>query len=341
MRDMTELEEALLGAPLTLTRQDVLARVPLPAELVDDVWAALGFARVDDDVVAFTELDVQALQDSAALLATGVVDSSTWLVMARTMGQGLSRLAEAQLDVFRRTAADLSVDDLEVLAGSAAEQVLPKIEALLVYNWRRQFTAAVQRALAAERDAGELPVLTVGFVDIVDYTRSSRDWDSGRLERTLEAFERDLSLRVASVGGRVVKTLGDGVLYTTGSPMAAVEVGLDTVEAHLADDELPSVRAGVATGPVLVRLGDVYGEPVNLASRLCDLARPSTVLVDRVAAAELDGVPGLRVRPLERRSVRGFRSLHPYLVRRGRTSSLPLRREVLQHYCAEVFRDLG
>src|SRR5206468_2495838 len=150
-----------------------------------------------------TELDVKALQVSAGLLATGVVDSSTWLVMARTMGQGLSRLAEAQLEVFRRTAAGLSVDDVEALVGSAANEVLPRIEALLVYNWRRQFAAAVQRAMAGEGDADDLPALTVGFVDIVDYTRSSRDWDAQRLERTLETFERDLSLRVAAVGGRV------------------------------------------------------------------------------------------------------------------------------------------
>jgi adenylate cyclase len=221
---MEDLEELLLGAPLTLTSDEVMARVPLPEELVDAVWAALGFAKVDSDVVAFTENDVKALQESAALLATGFVDSSTWLVMARTMGQGLARLAEAQLDVFRRTAAGLSMDDVQALVGTAAEEVLPKIEALLIYNWRRQFAAAVQRAFAGERGPGELPTLAVGFVDIVDYTRSSRDWDAGRLERTLETFERDLSLRVAAVGGRVVKTLGDGVLYTTSSPRAAVEV---------------------------------------------------------------------------------------------------------------------
>jgi adenylate cyclase len=312
-----DLEQLLLGASLTLTSDDVMARVDLDEELVDAVWAALGFAEVDSSVVAFTELDVKAVQDSAALLGTGMVDSSTWLVMARTMGQGLARLAEAQLDVFRRTAADVSLEDLDAMMAAMAPVVLPRIEALLLYNWRRQFAAAVQRALAAERDPGELPTLTVGFLDLVDYTRTSRGWDASRLERTLETFERDVSLRVASVGGRVVKTLGDGVLFTTAAPLLAVRVALDTVEAHLADDELPSVRAGVATGPVLERLGDVYGEPVNLASRLCDEARPSSLLVDRVAAAELDGVPGLRLRPLERRSVRGFRSLNPVLVRRG------------------------
>ena len=314
---MDDLDRVLLGAPLSLTRSEVLARVDLPEELVVDVWAALGFPEVPDGVVAFTELDVQALEDSAALLATGVVDSATWLVMARTIGQSLSRLAEAQLDVFRRASAGLEVEDVTGAALDVAGLVVPRIEALLLFVWRRQFAAAVQRALASERSPDELNSLTVGFVDLVDYTRSSRDWDPARLEKTLEVFERDVSLRVVAVGGRVVKTLGDGVLFTTPSPRGAAEVALETVEAHAADDELPLVRAGVATGAVLERLGDVYGEAVNLASRLSDEARPSSVLVDRVAAAALADDPSLSVRPLERRAVRGFRSLSPFLVRRA------------------------
>jgi adenylate cyclase len=312
-----DLDQLLLGAPLTLTRNQVLASADLPEDLVHAVWAALGFAEVDPDVVAFTELDVQALRDSAQLLGTGVVDTDTWLVMARTMGQSLARLAEAQLDVFRKAAGPVAGDeDLLGVAMQAAGLAVPRIEALLLFVWRRQFAAAVQRALAAERDPHEMPRLSVGFVDLVDYTRSSRSWDAGRLERTLETFERDVSLRVVAVGGRVVKTLGDGVLFTAPSTRGAVDVALDTVAAHADDPELPSVRAGVASGAVLERLGDVYGEPVNLASRLSDEARPSSVLVDRSAAAELEQVEGLRVRPLERRSVRGFRALSPFLVRR-------------------------
>lgn len=314
---MDDLDRVLLGAPLSLTRGDVLARVDLPEELVLDVWAALGFPEVPDGVVAFTELDVQALEDSAALLATGVVDSTTWLVMARTIGQSLSRLAEAQLDVFRKAASGLEVEDVTGAALDVAGLAVPRIEALLLFVWRRQFAAAVQRALAFERSPDELASLTVGFVDLVDYTKSSREWDPVRLEQTLEVFERGVSLRVVAVGGRVVKTLGDGVMFTTPSPRGAVEVALETVEAHASDEELPSVRAGVATGAVLERLGDVYGEAVNLASRLSDEARPSSVLVDRVAAAALADDETLSVRPLERRSVRGFRSLSPFLVRRA------------------------
>ena len=313
---MADVDALLLGAPLTLTAPQVIEKAGISEELAEAVWAALGFAEVDDDQVAFTELDVEALQESAALIASGVVDTDTWLVMARAMGQSLSRLAEAQVDVFRRVADDVSGEEVIEATLGMAEDVVPRIEDLLLFVWRRQFAAAVHRALASGPTAGALPVLAVGFVDIVDYTRSSREWDAARLERTLETFERDVALRVGAVGGRVVKTLGDGVLYVADSAAAAVAVAVDTVAAHDADETLPAVRAGVALGPVLVRLGDVYGDPVNLASRLCDEARAASVLVDKAVAAEVQEGPGLAVRPLARRSVRGFRSLTPYLVRR-------------------------
>lgn len=313
---MEDLETLLLGAPRTLTSPQVVERAGLSEELAEAVWAALGFAEVGDDEVAFTELDAEALKTSGELLATGVVDVDSWLVMARTTGQAMARLAEAQIDVFRRVAGELRAEDFESFAVATSQDVLPRIEALLMFTWRRQFAAAVQRALASAPSDHGLPTLAVGFVDIVDYTRSSRSWDAARLERTLETFERDVALRLAAVGGRVVKTLGDGVLFTTPTAAAAVEVALETVAAHLEDEELPAVRAGVAIGPVLVRLGDVYGEPVNLASRLSDEARPSSVLVDREAAAALAEVEGLEVRPLAKRSVRGFRSVTPFLVRR-------------------------
>jgi adenylate cyclase len=76
----------------------------------------------------------------------------------------------------------------------------------------------------------------------------------------------------------------------------------------------------VAVGPVLARLGDVFGEPVNLASRLTAEARPSSVLVDRTAADALQGDPSYELVGLKHRSVRGYRALRPYLLRRAGTS---------------------
>ncbi len=311
---MDDLDALLLGEPLTLDREDVERMSGVSADFAREVWASMGFAEIPYGERAFTHADVEALKVSAALLELGLTDLPTQLVMARIMGQGLSRLAEAQVDVLRARTADHSPEEALAELAGRAEHVLPKLDFLMVFMWRRQFAAAVQRALASFGDTG-MPVLSVGFLDLVGFTRSSREWDATTLERTLEHFERDVSLRVAAVNGRLIKTLGDGVLYTCDQPVDAVTVALDTVADHDASDELPAVRAGVAQGPVLFRLGDVFGETVNIASRLSSEARPSSLLVDRRVAEAL--TDGYEVRELHRRAVRGYRSLTPYLVRRA------------------------
>lgn len=312
---MEDLSRVLLGEQPTLTRLQVAEQAGVPFTVAHAVWQAMGFADVEDDVAAFTRGDVAALRTAADLLDLGVVDVDTLLVMARAMGQGLSRLAEAQVDVFRTLSDGMTVDEALEAAAAAAGDVVPRLEQLVLFVWRRQFAAAVMRSTVAARKDG-MPVMAVGFVDLVDFTRSTRTWDASQLARILEHFERDLSLRVGAVGGRVVKTLGDGVLFVTDDARSAVRVALDTVEAHEVHDELPSVRAGVALGPLLVRLGDVFGQPVNIASRLTDEARPGSLLVDDAVAHELADDPAYALKALHRRSVRGYRSLVPHLLRR-------------------------
>lgn len=307
------LDALLLGQPLDLDREDVERLSGVPADVAREVWAAMGFAEIPYGEKAFTQADVQALRTSVELLELGLVDLPTQLVMARIMGQGLSRLAEAQVDVLRQRTADLAPEEALAALTSSADDILSKLDFLIVFMWRRQFAAAVQRSIAALGQDG-MPVLAVGFLDLVGFTRSSREWDARTLEQTLEHFERDVSLRVAAVNGRVIKTLGDGVLYTCDRTADAVAVALDTLADHEASEELPPVRAGVATGPVLFRLGDVYGETVNIASRLSGEARPNSLLVDKHVAAQL--TEGFEVRELHRRAVRGYRNLTPYLVRR-------------------------
>jgi len=310
-----DLDAVLLGEPLTLDREDVERLSGVPADVAGDVWAAMGFPEIPYGEKAFTHADVEALKTSAALLELGVVDLDTTLVMARAMGQGLARLAEAQVDVLRARAAEQDVDETLAELALRADEVLPKLDHLIVFMWRRQFAAAVQRSIATVREHG-MPVLAVGFLDLVGFTRSSRDWDASELERTLERFERDTARRVAQAGGRVIKTLGDGVLYTTDRALDAVDIALETVGDHGTDESLPSVRAGVSCGPVLFRLGDVFGETVNIASRLSGEARPDSLLVDKHVAELLSEEGGYEVRELARRAVRGYRGLTPFLVRR-------------------------
>src|SRR4051812_46205348 len=311
-----DLEQALLGAPCTLTRDEVTVAAGVGQEEAESIWAAMGFAQVPPGERAFTELDVAALRTAVALRDSGVVDTDTLLVLARTMGQGLARLAEAQVGVFRGQAADMTAEQAHQAAAEAAADVLPGLERLMVHVWRRQFAAATERSFATLLDGGH-PVLAVGFVDLVGFTQTSRETDAHDLAVLLERFERETSLRVTSYGGRVIKMLGDEVLFVTDDATAAAEVALDTVAAHAADERLPEVRAAIAFGPVLTRLGDVFGEPVNLASRLTVEARPSTVLVDRQAAEALRGDSSYELLPLQHRSVRGYRALRPHVLRRA------------------------
>jgi adenylate cyclase len=314
--DGDALEAALLGAACELDRDEVSAAAGVPETEARAIWTALGFPEVAPHEKAFTTRDVEALRNVLGLRELGIVDADTLLVVARSMGQGLARMAETQVDVFRGLSQGLSLDEATDAAGEAAADVLPRLEQLVVYVWRRQFAAATARAFAAATQDGH-PVVAVGFVDLVDFTASSQEWSASTLERLLERFEAETALRVTRYGGRVVKTLGDAVLYVTDDPLTGIEVALETVEAHDADDELPDVRAGVALGPVLVRLGDVFGQPVNLASRLTDEARPRSVLVDERLAEALGGDPAYDLRRLRRRSVRGYRSLTPWLLRRS------------------------
>jgi adenylate cyclase len=313
------LEDALLGAATELDRDEVSAAAGVPELEARAIWNALGFPVVAAGEKAFTRRDVEALRTAVELRDGGVVDGDTLLVLARSMGQGLARMAEAQVDAFRELAAGMTLAEATETAVHSAQEVLPRLEQLVVHVWRRQFAAATARAFASATQEGT-PSLAVGFVDIVDFTASTRTWDARALEQLLERFERETSLRVTACGGRVVKTLGDEVMYAVDDALGAVEVALDTVAAHAADDELPDVRAGIALGPVLERLGDVFGEPVNLASRLVDQARPRSVLVDARLAESLQeqglAEGAYELKRLRRRSVRGYTSLTPYLLRR-------------------------
>jgi adenylate cyclase len=97
----------------------------------------------------------------------------------------------------------------------------------------------------------------------------------------------------------------------------AAEIGMRLSEEVANHESIPELRVGMAYGTVLSRLGDVYGEPVNLASRLTSIARPGAVLIDREFATALDGDRAWQVKRVPPRPVRGYAMLHPSRLRRA------------------------
>jgi adenylate cyclase len=316
------LERLLLDGPRRYTRLQVAELSGMAPERTQRLWRALGFPDAADDDPAFTDADVQALAVLAELIDSGFIGEDTEASIARAMGQALSRLADWQADMLAdaltRTGPDgerRPVSPEEAVAVASA--LLPKMRDIQSYVWRRHLAANADRLLAAV-GPGDRRELAVGFADLVGYTSRSRGMGGRELGAMIEDFESIAAEVIARHTGRVVKTVGDGVLFTAASAEAAVRIGLELPEAW-DSDERPPLRVGAAYGGVLTRLGDVYSPVVNLASRLTSIARPGTMLVDRELADRLREVPGLKVRSLRRVSVRGYDHLQPWLVRRRPT----------------------
>jgi adenylate cyclase len=249
-----------------------------------------------------------------------VLDGEIVLRMARAVGQTMARLAKWQVDILVEAFTDpMEPPDAEALRliTDNAESHIAELEPLIVHAWRRQLAAAGTRLLAS-RD-GEDPKLkaVVGFADLVSFTRTSRDLDEHELGRLVERFEETMSDLIAEHGGRLVKTLGDEVLFSTETSRVGAEIGLAVAEAVAADPEIPDVRVGMAYGPVLPLRGDVFGTTVNLASRLTEMARPGTALVDAGLAAELRDDAMYEVSRVPRRRAHGLGFIQPYVLRRA------------------------
>ena len=313
------LERLLLDGPRRYTRLQVAALAGMPPERTQRLWRALGFADAADDDPAFTDADVAALGVLSSLIDSGFVSLDTEASIARAMGQSLSRLADWQTDMLgdlltgaERTAEPASASPTEVIA--AAGLLLPLLRQVQDYVWRRHLAANADRLLSAA-GPGDRRELAVGFADLVGYTTRSRGMGGRELGAMVEDFEATAAEVIARSYGRVVKTVGDGVLFTAATAVDAVEICLALPEEWIVEDR-PPLRVGAAFGAVLTRLGDVYSPVVNMASRLTSVARAGTVLIDRELARRLRGMPAYRVRPLQRVSVRGYDNLQPWVVRR-------------------------
>ncbi len=310
------LAEAFLREPRRYTSHQVAEMAGVPVYRARRFWRALGFANVADDAVEFTDSDVEALKTLLGMVSSGVYDEEHVLLMARSLGAATARLAESQaeLGVEVLDQAGVPLADRPRAWRRRAERVVPDLEKLLVYAWRRQLAAAAGRI--AEQDMSSVR-LAVGFADLVAFTRLSRQITGSELATLVDRFEGRSADIVTSTGGRVVKTLGDSVLFVADKSHVAAEIALRLVEMHTRVKGMPELRVGLASGPVIWRMGDVFGTTVNLASRLTALALPGTILADPAMAEELEGDRAFRLREVNRLSVRGLGELAPFTVVRA------------------------
>lgn len=311
------VEKALLGDVPRYRKGEVAELVGVELTRAERLWQAMGFAHVGDDDVVFTDFDVTALRMVAQLVSAEVIKPELETAVARSLGQSMSRLAEWQLGIFKSVVGDDLAGDVTTTA-QFAEAILPIMEHLQGYVWRRHLAAIASREMSESDARTEEPSLVVGFADIVGYTRLVRDFSEIELARLIDDFEDLVTRVIAENRGRIVKTVGDEVLFVTDTVAEAAEIALALNEGVAEEPRLPPLRIGLASGRVLERFGDVYGSTVNIASRLTTLARPASVLVDEECARLLRGTEGLTLTFVGPNKVQGFRGLRAWALRRGK-----------------------
>lgn len=315
------IEEVVLGGPRRWTRTELADAAGLSPAETRRLWRALGFAEVGDDEVRFTDHDIAAAQAFAGLVAAGVVGPDVSEAVARATAQSVSQLAEWQVGLLRRlfeASNDVGGEPAPDAELEFARMFLPVLENLQAYVWRRHLAAAIARMVVhppSVTDATE--VLTVGFADMVGFTRTTRRRSVAELSEMIERFSAVTTDVIADGGGRLVKTVGDEVLFVVDEVAAGASIALGLRDRVRTEAVLPELRIGLATGPVLPHYGDVYGEVVNIAARLTSTAHPDSVLVDRGVAEALDGDHRFALRRIKPVAVRGYRRLDPWVLDHG------------------------
>ena len=286
-------------------------------------WRALGFSDPQPDERMFTDADVDMLRVVRQLLELGLVDEGIALQMARVIGASMARIAAAQIDAIEARVDDPMMSALEV-DGQPAEPALLRagmlqttMPRILEYAWRRHLQIAARNRMVRDSAGAVGATSTVGFADLVGFTALSQQIDDHELAAIIDHFEENAYDVVASYGGRVVKMIGDEVMYTVDDPRSAVEIGLQLAETYQDDEELSGIRVGLASGPVVQLAGDLFGPTVNMASRIVSVAYEGSVVVSPSIHEALTADEELDFKAIRTRFLKGIGRVHLHVVRRA------------------------
>ena len=323
---LEDIRVRLLGDHIATGRQEMSRRADLSLPMVTNFWHALGFPVSQPDSGSFSQADLDALRQILDLIEAGRLDEQLLLGMTRAVARTADRLTVWQTQLVAETLAapsstlDAGVD-LET-AMEVARQLTAAadvFEPLMTYAWRRHLFGALTRMVSdadpQEAEAGQLRL--VGFADLVNFTSIVRRASERDLAIMVQRFERLASDVVTAHGGRVIKTVGDEALFVNRDALAGTATALDLIDAMAEEEMLPQVRVGLAFGPVLSRLGDVFGTTVNRASRLTAVAGEGRVLADEALSTRLAQHSGFSLRSTRRRQLRGIGLVAPSEVRRS------------------------
>jgi adenylate cyclase len=298
--------DLVLAEGASLTTTDVAERTGLTVDTVMGLWRLLGIAVDDSERRMFSERDVRFTADTAGLAPIGTHGDE----LARVLGSAMAGVAEAAVSLYVQTVEpDLNAPDVDPvvwakdIAATAAGglRIADSMGAVFIHHL--QDAIARQRTAQASVTEKTLFRLAVGFVDLVGFTPISTHTAPTELLELIGRFEARAFEVASAHRGRIVKHIGDEVMFVALDAAAGCAIASELSAA--VDREGIAPRGGVVFGEVISRHGDYYGPGVNLAARLADLAIPGEVLVDAATAATARS-PSLHFEAAGRRLLKGF-----------------------------------
>lgn len=327
------VSEAILGK-LELSGGELAVLSGISVEKARRLWQALGFSPVSASHRTFTRKDADVLRFVSHLFEEHNFDPEVLLQMARATGQSLERLATMHVasigDQIAEAARSTERSDNEAADAVAtlAESLVESHGPFLEYIWRRHLLAAISQTVTGASGSPDGPIESdaVAFADLVDFTSLSEQLSEQQLAPIIDRFERIAYQQIPDRGGRVVKMLGDEVMFSNPNPRAMAETALALAEACKADDVLPEARVGVALGPMLAWEGDLFGKTVNLANRLVSAAYPGTVLVSDSFGTCLKEDADFTLREMHEIKLKGIGKTRSWVLRRRNAGDTPRER---------------
>lgn len=293
--------------------------------LLQQILRAIGLVRADDpDARVHMRADAEAAAYVQRFVEAGVGPEALLLVI-RVLAEGLSHAAQTMRYAALSAVMHPGATELEIaqaskaLVGQVAPLLGPLLQNMLFMQLRHmmetEFVNAVERAAGTPLPGARQ--VTVGFGDLVGFTRIGEavsPEELGMLADRLAVLARD----VADPPVRFVKTIGDAVMFVCPEPAPLLDAMLKLVEMIDTDDDFPRLRAGVACGMAVSRVGDWYGSPVNIASRVTGVSRPGAVLVADSVWEAVAGTGRFQASFAGKRRLKGIsHEVRVYRIRRG------------------------
>jgi class 3 adenylate cyclase len=290
------------GKPLYSLRT-AATTLGLPVGDIAHYWAMLGLTVPDDDDVALSQADVDALATCAAVKAQIGDDGG----LLRLIGAAMTRLAEAETTLLRTSRPDFwitrSHDELTTArAWRELAELIPRVGSMIDIVHRHQLTRPNLFANVVSNPSTSVEC-GVGFADLSGFTALTHVMSPAELSSLLNGFSEAVTDVLRTDDGRLVKFIGDAVMWVSPTPEQLVQTAVHLVEDPRTHEAGLQVRAGLSYGEVLAIGGDYFGDAVNLAARLVAAASPGRVLATSEVHDALPEWPGARQEPL---TLKGF-----------------------------------